>query len=520
MNNPVKHEYRDLPDFLQFLDQKLNYHVRLGHREELNFEIYNADFSAWKLRFSDRTPVIHVRRKDAEGFSTRDLGQSLTDVVRIQNLLERNPIILLDGKGEELRDYFKTRALSLVILDERDQEEIRTSRRPTGDLLDRVSAQLELFRLSPYETTKPVTGSRFFGRQYDIRRILHGGDTNFAIMGIRRIGKTSLMREIERQLKEQAIDRGDSQAEKRVLYMDCNAIRSTADFMQEIVRQFSPRELTRLYNQQFPIYFPNFLERMSKQYGGQLIFLLDEFDGLLDALAGDADLLKKLRAGSNAGHCRFIIAGYRRLLRSVHDQDSPLYNFVTPLRLKEFRRDEAVSLIVEPMENMRIRLEQRNEIIDTIYQETAGQPNLIQYYCSILLDGLERAEQRVITPQSLVNIYTDEDFRSFILNTFMDNTNEMEKALVYAIILEAGETGSSSYEGTFDLELMDSFLKSRGVEMFLSDLEVCCRNLELAGTFTKEGRSYRFTTPIFPRLLEENYNVSFLFRKLVEEGIW
>lgn len=516
----LKHPARDLPDFLHFLEDRLNYRVRLGHQEALDFEIHQVDLSDWKLRFTDRTPVIHVRRADVTSLGEAELGQSLADVIRIHNLMERNPILLVDGPGEGLRRYFQARLPAPVVLDEVDQTAIRASRRPTGEMLDRVCGQMELFRLSPYETTKPVTGSRFFGRQYDVRRILHGGKTNFAIMGIRRIGKTSLMREIERQLKEQAIDRGDSQAEKRVLYMDCNAIRSTGDFVQEIVRQFSPRELTRLYNQQFPIYFPDFLARMSKQYGGQLIFLLDEFDGLLDALAGDADLLEKLRASSNADHCRFIIAGYRRLLRSVHDQDSPLYNFVTPLRLKEFRRDEAVSLIVEPMENMRIRLEQRNEIIDTIYRETAGQPNLIQYYCSILLDGLERAEQRVITPQSLVNIYTDEDFRSFILNTFMDNTNEMEKALVYAIILEVGETGSSGYEGTFDLELMDSFLQSRGVEMFLSDLEECCRNLELAGTFTKEGRSYRFTTPIFPRLLEENYNVSFLFRKLVEEGIW
>lgn len=520
MNNPVKHAHRDLPDFLLFLDQKLNYRVRLGHREELNFEIYNADFAAWKLRFSDRTPVIHVRRNDAEGFSTHDLGQSLTDVVRMQNLLERNPIILLDGKGEELRDYFKTRALSLVVLDERDQEEIRSSRRPTGDLLDRVSAQLELFRLSPYETSKPVTGSRFFGRQYDIRRILYGGDTNFAIMGIRRIGKTSLMLEIQRQLREQAQEGGDQEAGDRILYMDCSAIRSAEHFIQEVVRKLNPRELTRLQNRQYPIYFPDFLERMSKKYGGPLVFLLDEFDAMLEALMNDVDLLDKLRASSNTGHCRFIIAGFRRLLHAFHDQKSPLYNFAKPLRLKEFRRDETASLIVEPMENMRIRFERRNEIIDTIYDETAGQPNLVQYYCSILIDQLDRTAARTISPESLFNIYEDEDFRSFVLNTFMDNTNNLEKAIVYTIITRSKGGAPFVHDQRFDLEEIDTALQANQIEVFSSELEESCRNLELAGTFAKQGQHYYFVTPVFPRLLQQNHNVDFLFRKLRQEGVW
>jgi hypothetical protein len=520
MGHTSKHEHRDLPDFLSFLDQKLNYRVRLGHREELNFEIYNVDFAAWKLRFSDRTPVIHVGRKDVESFSTHDLGQSLTDVVRMQNLLERNPIILIDGEGAELRDYFKTRALSLVVLDERDQEEIRASRRPTGDLLDRVSAQLELFRLSPYETSKPVIGSRFFGRQYDVRRILSGGDTNFAVMGIRRIGKTSLMLEIQRQLREQALDGGDKEAEKRILYMDCSSIRSAEHFIQEVVRKLNTRELVRLQNQRYPIYFPDFLGRMSKKYDGTLVFLLDEFDAMLDALVNDVDLLDMLRASSNTGHCRFIIAGFRRLLHAFHDQKSPLFNFAKSLRLKEFRRDETASLIVEPMENMRIRFERRNEIIDTIYDETAGQPNLVQYYCSILIEQLDRTGERVISPDNLFHIYDDEDFRSFVLNTFMDNTNDLEKAIVYAIINKHNGDTPFVYDQRFDLEEIDDALQANQIIVFSTELEEGCRNLELAGTFAKQGQHYRFVTPVFPRLLQQNHNIEFLFRKLREEGVW
>ena len=71
-----------------------------------------------------------------------------------------------------------------------------------------------------------MTGSRFFGREFEVRRILQANDSNFAIMGIRRIGKTSLMREVERQLKEQAQERGDEDAGQRIIFMDCSAISS------------------------------------------------------------------------------------------------------------------------------------------------------------------------------------------------------------------------------------------------------------------------------------------------------
>jgi hypothetical protein len=302
--------------------------------------------------------------------------------------------------------------------------------------------------------------------------------------------------------------------------MDCSAIRSAEHFIQEVVRKLSPRELVRLQHRQYPIYFPDFLERMTKKYNGPLVFLLDEFDAMLEALLSDIDLLDKLRASSNTGHCRFVIAGFRRLLQAFYDQHSPLFNFAKPLRLKEFRRDEAASLIVEPMENMRIRFERRNEIIDTIYDETAGQPNLVQYYCSILIEQLDRSGKRTISPDNLFNIYDDEDFRSFVLNTFMDNTNDLEKAIVYAIILGTAEDTVFVHDQHFDLEQIDNALHAHQIEVFSADLEESCRNLELAGTFAKQGQHYHFVTPVFPRLLQQNHNVDFLFRKLLQEGVW
>jgi hypothetical protein len=503
-----------MPEFLQFLENPLGYRVKL-REEVLGYAVYFVDFAAWKLRFSDRTPVIWVREADLAALPARELAQSLLEVVRTRNLAERNPIVLVQGGGQELQSGLATAtALPLLVLDAEAQQAVRESRRPSGELLDRLSAQLDLSLLAPYETSKPVTGSRFFGREFEIRRILQGGDSNFAIMGIRRIGKTSLMREIERQLREQAQESGDENAQQRILFMDCSAISAPEHFIQEVVRKLRPQELTRLSSKQFPIFFPDFLHRMAQRYSGSLVFFLDEFDKLLTWHYEDDSLLNALRASSNMGHSRYIVGGFREVMRAFSNLDSPLYNFARPIRLKEFSREQTAALVAGPLENLRVRFERRNDVVDRIYDETAGQPNLIQFYCSILVEQLDRSRSRVISPESLFDVYDNEDFRAFVLSTFMDNTTHLEKAIVFALMADHGA------DLPFGVESIDAVLERRGLGIPLADLDHACRNLELAGTFTSKGKQYRFATPVFPRMLSENYDVDYLFRKVVDEGIW
>ena len=80
----------------------------------------------------------------------------------------------------------------LVLIGQEEQKRVVKSRRPSGELLDIISAQVPISNLSPYENRAPVTGSRFFGREYEIERFLDNSDTTHAIMGILRRGKTSL----------------------------------------------------------------------------------------------------------------------------------------------------------------------------------------------------------------------------------------------------------------------------------------------------------------------------------------
>ena len=75
-----------------------------------------------------------------------------------------------------------------------------------------------------------------------------------------------------------------------VVYLDCSNLDSTEDFVREAVRKLNPKELTRLHLQEYPFFFPDFLERMRRKYQAKVIFLLDEIDNLLVKQRGNWDL--------------------------------------------------------------------------------------------------------------------------------------------------------------------------------------------------------------------------------------
>lgn len=494
------------PSMLRLFHEELGYTVRAG-KSSMGYQLFYIDLSSWKLRLSSRTPVIWVQTKDLDGVSSQHMMESLGDVLRERNLTRQIVLVIIDGNSFPLFRHKTNLNYNLVLIGAEEQKNVLHSRRPTGELLDIISAQVPISYLSPYETRAPVTGSRFFGREHEISRILSNPDTNHAILGIRRIGKTSLLRETERILLEQ-------EATARVVYLECSDLLCTDDYIREVVRKLNPRELPRLELQKYVFFFPNFLERMSKQFKSKIIFLLDEVDNLVIMQRGDWELFRMLRASSNKGACQYIIAGFREAMREQYMLDSPFYNFTQEIRLSEFTRQQARNLIVTPMENLRVRFKNEEEVISRIYEETAGHPNLIQYYCLILLRQLDQTGGREISPKSLIDVYADEGFTSHLLTSFMQNTENREKALIYALMMSTKEAGSKG----FGQEEIDNVLRKGGISLPQKDIDEACNVLTLAGVIHRKGKEFYFTSPVFTKVLEQTYDLDYLFRKVKDEG--
>jgi hypothetical protein len=502
---------KEFPPLLEFLSEKLEYRI-LGGASALGYELFYIDLSSWKLRLSDWTPIVHVQRSDLQDCSPRQLLQSLLDVMRERGWQRRIVLVLLDGDSAPFAQVARSPLQNLAIIGAEEQRHIMTSRRPSGELLDLISAQVPISILAPYNTTSPVTGSCFFDRGYEANKILGNPDVSYAVLGVRRIGKTSLLREVERRLREEnaGTETGES---PHVLFLDCSDLLEREALLEEIVRKLNPRELPRLHMQNYAFFFPDFLERMKRRYKSKLILILDEIDDLIIMHGGNWDMFRTLRAAANKGICQYVVAGFREAQRQLHNLDSPFYNFADEIRLNEFSREHARELIVTPMQNLGIHFKNENEIIGRMFEETAGHPNLIQFYCTILVRQLELTGQRELSPDSLNSVYADDVFRNHLLRSFIDNTENREKAIVYAILAEDAEGHG------FGQDVIDAALRKHGLTVSHQDINEACDVLVLAGILRPKGMEFFFTSPVFVKVLQQTLNLRYLLDKVKEEGV-
>ena len=495
-------QHHALPSFLEQMNN-LGYHLYQPEvKHWAGYDLFLVNLSEWKLHFSDRTPLIWTPAEVVSQLSPIHLVESLQDVVRQQQWQHHECIVLLDGDGTALKartakSYFPR----FVVIDAADQQQIQAARSFTSALLDLICAQVPLTSLSPYQVGAPVEGSSFFGRQREIDKILRKVETNFAIVGVRRLGKSSLLKEIRRRLLK------EGGAPERIVWLDCSTLSGPEHLVQELVRQLHSRELPRLKQpERFLFFLPDFLKRMRQMYGDRITILLDEADQFLLWTRHEAwNLLPTIRNSVSAGHCRYIVAGFQQLLAELYSNSSPFYMAFEPLRLEPFERWETEEVILRPMESLRIHLKNERAIVERIYADTRGHPLLVQFYCKEMVDQLERERTRTVSLESLSNIYTSDNFRTHIISAFRDNVSGHDKLLAYALLSRAPEGKESFMQSE-----MYGMLQRIGCTFSPEAIDQTCDRLVLAGVLTRQGMNYFFANPIFPRIMRANYNIEHL----------
>ena len=111
-------------------------------------------------------------------------------------------------------------------------------------------------------------------------------------------------------------------------------------------------------------------------------------------------------------------------------------------------------------------------------------------------------------------MYADEGFTSHLLTSFMQNTENREKALIYALLMSNEEVSGKG----FSLEAIDAAMSCRGIVLSQKALDEACDVLSLAGVIHRKGREFYFTSPVFTKVIQQAYDLNYLFRKVKEEG--
>jgi len=247
---------------------------------------------------------------------------------------------------------------------------------------------------NPYIVGDWVTGRDFYGREAIIETICGRRDRAVHVMGMRRIGKTSLLRQLESRLPG--------------LFLDFQAAVGRTDLTRQVQRGLR-RLSRRLPWLPLPDEGKSAFELLedaderAEAEGTSLWLLCDEAEGLIDLGEQDSEALKMLRGVIWGGRAiRTVLASAKNLVklddfcREWHT--SPfLSNFPPPLYLGSLTDEAADALITQSQSESPVQA--APELCAEIRHLTNNHPYLIQWLCHCLWQPDNTL--RPITPRDL-----------------------------------------------------------------------------------------------------------------------
>lgn len=468
----------------------------VDHAQREEFYIFYLDMSSLQMKVTEITPFFVTRITTDDKHEINNLFLKIKSKIYKENIQNQISFILVIGQTEFLKRLCKDSLLDLVIFDELKIKQIGSSEKPRGELIKICKDQINVQRLSPYETVDPVVGKMFYGRKWEMKQLVNRIDMNFVIAGCRKIGKSSLLLNAFHRMCESETT--------HPVFLDCYPYKAGKDFVEEVVTRLEIRELRRMTMDKFH----NFLRRMKNKYKKRITFFMDEVDGLLENDKNNGWKLFYILSSAHAeGYCRFIITGYRVVFAETLNLLSPIFHFMEPIRIHDLDHDSAVALITQPIRDMGILFEERGQIIDRILKKTERQPNLIQFICKKLIEIESKRNKNIITYNDLLEVEKSSEYRHYMTDTFLVNFTNREQLVVFCML---------DFE-EFTLEDIDREMEKRGISLKLNEMERICAVLEMANVFRKTEKKYTFSNSALPEILRMDYDVHYISKKLVHE---
>ena len=330
-------------------------------------------------------------------------------------------------------------------------------------------------QLSPYQLGGGVNREAvFFGRQEIIAHIMNRDPANYLVMGGRQLGKSSLLKALERRYAEQPD-------------VACLSLALSNEVL--VPRLASALKIPhRAGLEEIAVH----VARMDRRF----LFLIDEADKFVRyELKNAYRTLDTLRRISEEGHCNFILAGFWELYeQAVLDYRSPLKNFAETIQLSALEADACRELASEPMQTMRLEYADA-ALIDQLLVATGQRANLMAIACHEILAQL-RPNQRIITgenvQQSLHSERIFEALKGWDAMTDDAEARQWDRLVVYSTIDQE----------PFDFAELVERLRRRRITPDGRAIEHSLARLELGFVLGRNAQgSYVYRVPLFRELI-------------------
>jgi len=462
---------------------------------------YMVEAATLRLSLPSRFPIIFLLQ---ERFTPEDIRDVRNFMSALGALSFFALLVVMGDETTYMKRSKKLLALvkeyggadDFIVLHYRDLCELFLAADPVLKLISTILEQVDLTVVSPYVISGPVPENMFFGRDHEIKAILRSlRDRSFAIIGGRKIGKTSLLAKVERLLRQTP--------GLAPIRLDCQHVLDHESFYEmlsvttQVAFPADSREPLR-----------RAVIRLRRKMGGRtIVFLLDEVDNLLTYdIRHKHILFSTCRALAQEGLCRFLLCGERVLYRQLHNPSSPLFNWCNTLRLSYLLPQDARRIITEPMETMGISFEDEH-IPNEILEISTCHPNLVQAICQMLITSINDRGDRYIRLADLERVRESAQFREFYLEVTWGDATALER-LITVLMSERERFSPSEVEEALERE---------GISLPTSHIRQALEGLELFSILKREGNTWRFAARAFPQFMRESDLATSLCQELIDE---
>jgi AAA domain len=371
------------------------------------------------------------------------------------------------------------------------------------------------YYLSPYSPNTPVNGWRFFGRKKEIRDIIESR-SNYFVIGARRIGKTSLLQEIRRQLKKKG---------ENVYWIECQYAEKIQDVMDEIAKNLSYRDYHQIQHTGKNVDF-NFLTTVLKRLKGDqrnLVLIFDEIGNVIAKNFGNDSwrFIGALREISHNSEVRIVASAFQEIIhKQMSNPEGPFVNFGTNIKINSFTNDEIEDLLISPL-NFWGKLRGKKDLANKIRKNFGAHPLILQYLGKRVFELLIKDEEKFIDDA------IDEFFIGLNLSYFEAAVTDiyfkigyLERYLFLRFCVDIDSANKEIATEEIKQNGLKTILDNIGIESDLDSRMSLLERLSLRGLLAQDISNksiYKIDCPVVYSYLKKFHSVHELLQEFLDE---
>ena len=360
--------------------------------------------------------------------------------------------------------------------------------------------------LTLYQGAEPVEGWRFVGRARELQRIVSSNES-LMLIGPRRMGKTSLLRQAAKLLREQ----GDE-----VFFLDVQDLKTPGEVVRLLVREYDEAREKSIWRRigEFDEKPLDWVLRRLASRSKPPVVIFDELGNVIDSAQKDNwNFFGTLRKYIHSGEVRIVTSCFQEVyLAQQANFSGPLVNFSNEMLLNPLSEGDAQKLVIDPWRFWNpIDQHELKEVRKLLARDVGTHPLFLQFLGKSLLEQMQD-DSRPSVLVALKHVLRKELYRYFrvpMKGFFYNIVDPVPKYLFLRRCQQARADKQLLGDAVITEEWVDDELKGLGLESRTQSRDNMLVSMEFYGFISPKQDSpheYAIAVPLAYRYIEKVSN--------------